>query len=292
LVLRLAKDGTTGTIATFPRAGVPTLARLADGRLLAAHQHFPEHDDAAFDTVAVHTSSDEGVTWSAAQVISVEGLPEGMRFPFDPTLVPLPDGRVRLYFTSAPLRGRPDGPSLPSIHSAISKDGLAYVFEPGVRFAVEGKPVVDSAVVLHKGVFHLYAPDSGTGAPPPGASMPPEADRPMPGVGYHATSTDGLAFTRQADVRIDGRGRWLGAAQSDGDSIVFLGTGEPGLWMSTSADGVTWAPATRWERAQGVDPGFVRLRDGTWLVVGTGPPRGRKQAPPTPTTPTTPKGGR
>src|SRR5947207_2672125 len=47
-------------ITTFPRGGVPTLARLKDGRLIVAHQHFPENDEANFDKVAVHFSSDEG----------------------------------------------------------------------------------------------------------------------------------------------------------------------------------------------------------------------------------------
>ncbi len=246
--MRLGKDGRTETLATWPRAGVPTVTRMADGRLLAAHQHFPEDDDAAFDKVAVHTSTDDGRTWSAAKVIGLEGLPEGMRFPFDPTLVPLPDGRVRLYFTSMPV-GKPSaGRPLTAIYSAISKDGLAYVVEPGVRFAVEGRPVVDCAVALHKGVFHLFAPDAGTGAPPPGAPLPPEADRPREGFGYHATSTDGLAFTRQPDVSVEGRVRWLGNAQSDGEAIVFCGTAAPGIWMSTSPDGTTWATPTVWSR--------------------------------------------
>ena len=83
-----------------------------------------------------------------------------MRFPFDPTLVLLPDGKVRLYFTSNKLRDRE---SLPAIHSAISGDGLKYEYEPGVRFSVEGRSVIDCAVVMHKGIFHLYAPDTQPG---------------------------------------------------------------------------------------------------------------------------------
>ncbi|MFO0934329.1 MAG: hypothetical protein U1E39_16705 [Planctomycetota bacterium] len=272
-VARVARDGAVTPLATFPRAGVVSLARLPDGRILAAHQHFPEDDDAAFDRVAVRTSADDGATFSAPTVIRVEGLPEGMRFPFDPTLVPLPDGRVRLYFTSVPLRPRPGAATPPAIHSAVSKDGVAYVVEPGVRFAVEGRAVVDCAVVLHRGVFHLYAPDGGTGTPRPGAPMPPEADRPRPGVGYHATSADGLAFTRQADVHVEGRGRWLGNAQSDGTTITFLGTDERGLWAATSADGATWSAPTTWTGVGVADPGLVRRRDGAWLVAGTGPPR-------------------
>lgn len=272
LVAKVARDGATTPKATFPRAGVPTLARLADGRLLAATQHFPADDDAAFDKVAVRTSSDDGATWSAPEVIRVEGLPEGLRFPFDPTLVPLPDGHVRLYFTANLRRGEPGGkPPTPSIGSAVSKDGTTFVYEPGARFAVEGRPVIDCAVVLHRGVFHLFAPDNGTGGPP--RQDAPSSQRPRSGVGYHATSKDGLVFERQPDVTMDGPLRWLGNAQSDGDTITFLGTADGGLWSASSADGTTWTSPTRWTTVAGADPGFVRLSDGAWLVVFTGPPR-------------------
>lgn len=249
---------------TFERAGVPTLARLADGRLIAAHQHFPADFGADFDKVAVHFSEDDGRKWTAAQVIEVAGLPEGMRFPFDPTLVPLPDGRVRLYFTGN--MGRTFGPSTPAIHSAISTDGVRYTYEPGARFAVEGRAVIDCAVVLHRGVFHLFAPDNGAG-PNPAHSRPPD------GIGYHATSADGLKFTRAADVQMEGDRRWLGNAQSDGKVITFYGTGRD-LWTATSEDGASWkltaAPSIR-----GGDPGAVATLDGGLLVVITGPPRDR-----------------
>ena len=80
--------------------GVPTVVHLKDGRLLAAFQHFPENDSRNFDRVAVRFSSDEGRVWSKPEPIVVEGMGKGLMRPFDPTLVPLPDGRVRLYFTS------------------------------------------------------------------------------------------------------------------------------------------------------------------------------------------------
>lgn len=75
----------------------------------------------------------------------------------------------------------------------VSEDnGINYAYEPGARFAVEGRQVIDCAVVLHRGVFHLYAPHTGARAPGqrPGQETP--EDRPRPGVGYHATSEDGL----------------------------------------------------------------------------------------------------
>ena len=126
-----------------------------------------------------------------------------MRFPFDPTIVTLSDGRARMYFTS--LRGRQFDEDLPRIHSAISNDGIEYTYEPGVRFSIEGRSVIDCAVVLHQGVFHLYSPDNGK-QPEPGQrpNNGPQM-QPTDGIGYHATSSDGLYFTRSDDVKIEGR---------------------------------------------------------------------------------------
>lgn len=261
LVLRVAGDGTIERLGTFARAGVPTLARLRDGRLIAAHQHFPADDDAGFDKVAVRFSTDEGRNWSDAKVIALTGLPPEMKFPFDPTLVPLPDGRIRLYFTS--LKGRPSAAHRPAIYSALSRDGLSYEVEPGVRFEIDGRPVIDCAVTLHNGLFHLFAPDNGSVGP--GA-------RPADGVGYHAVSKDGLQFERLADVKIDGRRHWLGGVVADGDVMRFFGSGAGGIWTASSRDGKVWQLGTL-ATLPGADPGVVRLNDGGWLVVATGAPR-------------------
>jgi hypothetical protein len=267
LAYRITTNGSAERLAVFERAGVPTLAQLKDGRLLAAHQHFPENDDANFDKVAVRFSSDQGRTWSPPEVIRLDGLPEGMRFPFDPTLVPLPDGRVRLYFTS--VRGRRIEEQPPAIYSAISSNGVHYAVEPGIRFGIEGRIVIDCAVVLHKETFHLYAPDNGAAG-----RRPDEEDRRRTGVAYHATSRDGLKFTRQQDVNLD-RFRWLGNAQSDGRLVAFYGTGDgPGEnWIATSEDGRKWKIAETRSRSVGADPGAVKLADGSLIVVATGPPR-------------------
>jgi hypothetical protein len=292
VVIRVRVEGGAGAndgavrieqLASFPRAGVSSLARLKDGRLIAAHQYFPEQNDADFDKVAVHFSADEGRSWTSAAVITVAGLPEGMRFPFDPTLVPLPDGSLRLYFTSR-RQGQAD---LPAIYSALSSDGVHYSFEPGRRFGLEGRPVIDCAVVIHRGVFHLFAPDNGPALPPgPGSPM---VGRGAGGMGYHATSSDGLTFSRQPDVSVPAESReatadpdvlrrdparqgdWLGAAWSDDKVITFFGTGA-GVWMATSVDGARWQPVGRLPVA-GADPGAVPASGGGWIVSVTGPPR-------------------
>ena len=284
LVYRVSPSGQVAKLATFERAGVPTLARFKDGRLIAAHQYFPAEDEASFDKVAVRFSSDEGKTWTSPQVIRLTGLPEGMRFPFDPTLVPLPDGRVRLYFTS--LRGRQFEASTPAIYSAISANSVDYTFEPGMRYGIEGQPVIDCAVVLHQGVFHLYSPDNGSRRGPGKRVVAEIIDSgPRSGVGYHAVSEDGLRFTRVDDVRINGYRQWLGNAQSDGHMITFFGTGQSGgptppgvgqprggVWPATSTDGQSWKLIES-PPIPGADPGAVAARDGGWIVVVTGPPR-------------------
>lgn len=288
IVYRVGGDGGAEKMAVFERAGVPTITRMRNGRIIAAHQHFPENDRENFDKVAVRFSGDEGKTWTAPAVIRVKGLPEGMRFPFDPTLVALPDGRIRLYFTS--LKGRRMEEDLPAIYSAIATDGENYDFEPGVRFGIAGRPVIDCAVALHGGVFHLYAPDNGTrllgpGRPGNGAGQ----ERPPGGIGYHATSKDGLSFVRADNVTIPGNRRWLGNALSDGRRITFIGTGDPGptpdgrrsggTWMATSVDGLSWELVDAPEIGGG-DPGAVRLRDGGLLIVITGESRLRAAGEP------------
>lgn len=250
---RAFPDGAAERIAVFERAGVPALIRLADGRLMAAHQWFPENDAAAFDKVAVRFSTDEGATWTAPRAIDLAGLPEGYRSPFDPTLLQLPDGRIRLYFTTNTARTFQQ--ATPWIASAISTDGVSFVVEPGARLQVAGEMVIDCAAVLHKGVFHLYSPvQTGLGS------------------AYHATSRDGLAFARDPDVALPGV-RWLGAATSDGNRIRFYGTSDQGIWTSASVDGASaWSPLER-IRVPGADPGVVEESDGSRLVLVTGPPR-------------------
>jgi len=273
LVYRVSDEGRSERLATFPRAGVPTVARLKDGRLIAGFQHFPSGDDRNFDRVAAAFSRDEGQSWSQPEAIVVEDLEAGLARPFDPTLVPLPDGRIRLYFTSNDFTANrsPDFRlSTPAIYSAVSDDGVRYRFEPGVRFEVGGRIVIDCAVALHEGEFHLIVPDNGTAE-----QMAAEQRERRPsqgGKGYHALSWDGLHFERLADVSVQSRDKWLGNMQSDGGRLAFFGTGA-GPWPLVSKDGKQWEVDGKAARIPGADPGAVRLKDGSWLLLVTSPPR-------------------
>ena len=191
-----------------------------------------------------------------------------MARPFDPTLVPLPDGQIRIYFTS---NRSPDLQRSPlAIYSAISSDGVRYTFEPGVRFTIEGRLVIDCAVALHNGLFHLIVPDNGTVADMHRQQR--NREPPRGGNGYHAVSRDGLNFERVADVINPAGDHWLGNLVSDGAGLAFFVTGR-GTWPLRSQDGAAWRADENAFRIPGADPGAVRLRDGSWLIVVTGPPR-------------------
>ncbi len=230
------------------RGGVPSLARVGKGRLVSVFQWFPFDHEEAFDRVGVRISEDDGETWSEPEAIRVKGLPESYERPYDPTLVPLEDGRVRVYFTSRDM----EGDNEQATYSAVSGDGVAYEFEPGKRFGVAGERVIDCACCLHEGSFYYYSPVQG-----------------HDGKGYHAVSKDGLRFERRDDVSVDGRRPWLGCVVSTDEGMRFYGTGEGG-WTATSKDGATWKLSER-TRTDGCDPGVAQTEDGRWLMVSTGP---------------------
>ena len=239
------------------RGGVPTLVRDARGRLVAAFQWFPFDQRESFDRVAVMVSEDDGKSWSRPRTIQVEGLPSDFMRPFDPTLVLQEAGRLRLYFTSHSRERR-----APAIYSAVSADGARYTFEPGMRFGVEGKPVIDCAVGRLGKQWHFFAPVQG--------------ER---GQGYHAISDDGRSFRRLENVSIDGDRQWLGCAVTTEKGLRFLGSGRGGVWSAISGDGAKWTLEDR-SRGRHLDPGVARTTDGRWLLIGTGPLRADAGPPP------------
>lgn len=140
LKLRLSDDKKPfGVETTFVRAaGVPSLTRTGNGRLLAAFQWFPFDNQTAWDRVALSWSDDDGKTWSSPKAAVFKRLPEGYQRAFDPTVTLTEDGRIRMYFTSNTSGSRLLDDTT-AIYSAISSDGETYTFEPGERFAVKGR---------------------------------------------------------------------------------------------------------------------------------------------------------
>jgi hypothetical protein len=235
------------------RGGVPTIACAPDGRVFAMFQWFPVDRQESFDQIAVTISSDEGRTWSVPQTIVISGMPDTLNRSFDPTLVVLPDGRFRLYFSSE--RGTPQGRrGNRAIFSAVSTDGIHFMFEPGQRFGLENAETYDTAVALLGDTWHLYCPLSSQMS------------------GYHATSSDGLFFVRQPDVTIAGTQRqWLGNVVAFSGGLRFYGTG-PGGWVARSTDGFNWTLETS-QNSPSPDPGVAITRSGRTIGIALGPRR-------------------
>src|SRR5262249_9810164 len=157
--------------------------------------------------------------------IEVAELPRNQFRPSDPTLVALEDGTLRLYFTSLTQKDTD-----PATYSAVSVDGIHYVFEPGQRFGVRGKAVLDWAVVAGEKKWHYFAPIDGA-----------------QGKAYHTVSADGLRFKAAPEVSLPGLRQWLGCAVPVEQGIRFYGSGKDGVWSALSTDGSRWElePGTR-----------------------------------------------
>jgi hypothetical protein len=258
LVVRRGADGTIFGAAEvlIPSAGVPSAIRNDSGRLILVFQWFPQEraEAAHFDRVAVVFSEDHGRTWSTPVPIRIDGYPETFQRPFDPTLTVTEEGLYRLYYSAGPKPRRGERPQMNGIatHSAVSADGIHYVYEPGARFAVAGSSVIDPAAILFKGIWHLTCP----------------RERAQDGA-YHAISLDGLTFMRVAEIAsAEGANtNWLGNFLVVGADLRFYGCGGRGLWWSSSQNGMRWSTPRRTNIFSAGDPTVVQTANGEFLAI-------------------------
>lgn len=260
-------------VHTFSRAGVASIVRLKSGELLAAFQWFPQAPE-SFDKIAVSRSKDDGKTWSQPITAQITGTDASECPPFDPTLVVLDDDRIRLYITRN--ASHDFSKSTPSIGSAISADGQNFTIEPGTRFAVAGEAVIDCAAAKLGSTWHLISPKQspqrkrqGPG-PGNGQGNGPDSDHSATnGKAYHATSTDGINFTRIGDLDIAVQGSWLGALVAIDGQLRFYGGSQRGIWCARSSDGEKWIIDKQFIALPGADPGVAILPNGEMVFVAT-----------------------
>lgn len=201
--------------------------------------------------------SRDTINWTFRKVI-IENTGK-LPFIVDPTVELLPEGRYRLYFTSVPGEAGQQEGNMRS-YSAISDDGFKFTLEAGIRFTVTGQDVLDPNVLLIGHTWHYFAGGS-------------------PDWNYHATSTDGLNFTRQDNfilenmlmangLAVDGGYRYYGFVQEQGAMHIR---------SLFTTDGVIWSvdPGNRLEHevsngleAIGVKgPAVTRPIDGRYLMI-------------------------
>ena len=188
-----------------------------------------------FDHVAFMDLRNE--KWSAPRVVNIPFADKPKKYPVDPTVVKLPNGDLRMYFTSVRKKGT-------FIGSAISSDGFNFLIEKGKRLKEDNVDFKDCAVVFYKEKWHMITPSHNGD-----------------GQGFYATSSDGLNFTRESDVRVKAKGDWLGNMVITGGEVYFFGTG----FVAKTNNFNDWELTSK-HRLQ--DPAAIFFKDKT-IVVST-----------------------
>lgn len=125
------------------------------------------------------SSANSGRSWQVEPGVRVRGS--------HPATVSLPDGKIRLYYTTGP-----------ELRSALSDDGLAFAEEPGVRLRAGGAQ--DRAGIAHPQVVKL--PGGGLRLYYDGEG-PRRANGPSFGHAIlSAQSKDGLTWRKEPGVRL------------------------------------------------------------------------------------------
>lgn len=217
--------------------------------------------------VTVSVSDDAGRTWRSGSLrIVLQRL--GVGAVTDPDAVLLPDGRIRLYFVST---DRPTWPGVPPengrmrIDSAISRDGIHFLQEPGARYDGVGR-FTDPDVARFGERWLMYL------------AMGERL--------FAATSEDGKTFRLLGEVRARGT---VSQTVSLGDGACRQYYCRDGIRSAVSRDGLHW-----WDEA-GVrvtagrqevpDPAVIRVPGGWDLYFKKVEPGRRWNRAPCGTTP-------
>ena len=127
----------------FRQASVPDVVEITvsgskvapKGTLLLYFVDFSHYNGPNQEVLSMATSTD-GRSWSARRTVIVHG--NNRPIAVDPSVVELPDGRLRLYYYGAdfadPLQNQRDH----EFFSAVSEDGINFQVEPGTRFQAPG----------------------------------------------------------------------------------------------------------------------------------------------------------
>lgn len=224
------------------------------GKILAEHASVPDAivndkiihlyfvdvtEDGKPEQIGHLSSSDNGVTWGAKTIVTIEGL--GNKAAVDPAPFLLDDGRIRLYYFDISTT-KTGGTKNNTIYSAISTDGINFVEEAGTRFTYAD--IYDPDVIKVDGIWRMYV---GT------------ASQKV----LSATSTDGLSFTYEG-VAFSG-GSIPNVVYENGTYYLFTG----GIEISTSKDGKTFTKtADRFDSGKlTADPGVAKLGENSYFMT-------------------------
>lgn len=199
-------------------------------------------------------SLDNGETWSDRLYTTMDGMPADT-IAVDPSLVFLDDGRLRLYYfdfgagvvSGGPVLEQRDVPSTYEFHTAISENGIDFVYE-GLVYSAD-QIVTDPDVVSFDGLWRMY--------------FMSQADASM----AVSVSKDPLVFSSKEKVNDEGI---PGVIVMEGEIWLFS-CGQEGITRLTSQDGVVFKEVDHSvvSVSAGIhcDPSPARLKDGSYGMV-------------------------
>ncbi|MDO8467720.1 MAG: hypothetical protein Q7S56_02125 [Nanoarchaeota archaeon] len=206
------------------------------------------------------TSSD-GLTFTKEQGIRISPGTGFESNVCDPTIVNLPDGKMRMYYKGADSQNAGPGQSIHKIYSAISSDGLTFQKE-GLRIDSEtngdnGWASVPDAIILSDGRVRIYyVTASGMGH----------------GIGS-AISSDGLNFVKEEGIRVPNlvdpalvkiNDKYILFAASIDERFTAL---PKGIYYLESSDGLKFGEAiTVFQEENVYDPSVLKIDEKTVRV--------------------------
>ncbi|MDO8452892.1 MAG: hypothetical protein Q7S79_04020 [bacterium] len=231
---------------------VPFVYKLQDGRVRLYY--------CSGDTISSSISQD-GITFVKEQGIRIASGTGNELIVCDPTIVNLPDGKVRMYYKGADSMNPGPGKSVHKIYSAISTDGLTFQKE-GLRIDSETNgdnrwASVPDAIMLPDGRVRLYYVTAS------------EMEH---GIGS-AISTDGLNFTKEPGLRVPSLVD--PALVKFGDKYVIFAAsiderfgGLPkGIYYTESSDGLDFGePVAVFQENDVYDPTVLKVDENTIRV--------------------------
>ena len=258
LMMATSVDGLTWTRTNkviADQADVPDII-MKDGKLMV---YFVTYAKEVRNKIAVAISQDYGATWLFKK--TTIPIPATWASAVDPKVVILDDGSLRLYFTSDPNDGGKQ-----RTYSATSVDGINFKFDTGTRLLVEKQSVLDPTVLKIGDKWHLFAGGAGNNA------------------NYHAVSSDGIDFTREADLKLtENLMMSNGVALKSGyrfyvfENNPVTDTFSPSIKSIFSSDGKEWTTEAGqrlkldttggFESAFVKDCGILQLPDKSYLMV-------------------------
>ena len=160
-LVRMARseDGLSFTDAgmVFARhAAAPDLALMPNGDLFAIFDCASPGESGGPIALVVSQSKDGGRSWSTARPIRLRGIDPRKLQARHADLVPLPNGRLRLYFTTTFEKRGGESGSLTIIRSAVTRNGLDYQLDGRTRVRPTRAADIHPVAVWANGGLHLY----------------------------------------------------------------------------------------------------------------------------------------